>query len=125
MKRIVVSILALLYFGITTGLAVNIQYCMGKISEIKIDHNSDDACKCGSKTKMPCCGHEQKFLKVSDEHQLVDNEINLHTPQIQLHSYNDLNLTAWQQGIATANASAHAPPLSPPDICIKNCVFRI
>ena len=125
MKKIVVTILAFLYLGITTGLAVNIQYCMGKIADISFDNTNDDGCKCGAKTKMPCCGHEYKFVKVSDGHQLVDNEINFHTPEIQLHSYNDFIAVALHESISNKNASAYSHPLSPPNICIKNCVFRI
>ena len=125
MKKIVVCILAFLYLGITTGLAVNIQYCMGKISEIKFDNIRDNGCKCKSKTTMPCCGHEYLLIKVSDAHQLVDNEVNFHTPEIQVHSFNNFMLAACNQYVANASTSAYAPPLSPPDICIKNCVFRI
>ncbi len=126
MKKIIVFILAVLYLGITTGAEVNIHYCMGKIADIKFDNNNDDACgKCGSKTAMPCCGHQYKLIKLSDAHQLVDNSVNFHAPLVQPQTFNEYHFACMHQIIENNNASTHAPPLSPPDICIKNCVFRI
>jgi hypothetical protein len=124
MKKVVSFILAFLYLGITTGLVVNIHYCMGAISDVRFDNLNDESCKCGS--KMPCCKHDYQLVKVNDEHQQVAVDANLKSPEIQLHTIPNLILVACLDVVTHGNNSANPPPLlSPPDIYIKNRVFKI
>jgi hypothetical protein len=126
MKKTVALILAFMYLGITSGLAVNIHYCMGKIADVQLDAYKETSCKCGNKKQMPCCNHQYEVLKVNDAHQQVTGDISIKTPEIILHTFDNLiallSLPQTQQEVNIA----YAPPLlSPPDIYIENCTFRI
>ena len=125
MKKTVVLILAFLYLGITTGLAVNIHYCMGKIADVQLDNGSNETCS-SCKTKMPCCNDHYQLVKVNDEHQQVAAEFTFQTPQVQLHTFNDLIAQLSLPVVLHLSTQANPPPvLSLPDINIQNCVLRI
>lgn len=123
-QKIVVGILAVMYLGLTSGLAVNIQYCMGKISAIEIDNISTKNNKC-SKTNLPCCGHKSLLVKVSDWHQATDNNFKFHSPEALLPAFGEKLFSNNNIITQTVQVAAHAPPDIPPCIYIKNCVFRI
>jgi hypothetical protein len=126
MKKTVALILAVMYLGLTSGLAVNIHYCMGKVSEVQLDNYQEKSCKCDKKSSMPCCNHQYELVKVNDAHQQAAANISIKTPEIDLHAFDNLMaLLALPQALREANV-AHVPPLlTPPDIYIQNCVFRI
>src|SRR5678816_1901529 len=126
MKKTVALILAVMYLGLTSGLAVNIHYCMGKVSEVQLDNYREKSCKCDKKSSMPCCNHQYELVKVNDAHQQAAANISIKTPEIDLHAFDNLMaLLALPQALREANV-AHVPPLlTPPDIYIQNCVFRI
>lgn len=69
MKKSIVTILAFLYLAISSGMVVNIHYCMGKVSKVELDNFSKAVCKCGSgKKPMACCKDELKLIKLTDSH---------------------------------------------------------
>ena len=50
MKKIAVAILAFLYFGVSSGVAMQIHYCMGKKAGVELYGEVNDKCgKCGMK----------------------------------------------------------------------------
>lgn len=66
--------IALLYLSATSGMVMNVHYCMGKISSISFGHekdHSDGTCdKCGMlKTENHCCKDEVADVKLNDAHQ--------------------------------------------------------
>jgi hypothetical protein len=69
-KKAAVAILALLYIVTTSGVVVNVHYCMGAVSSVTYGHNEDERCgKCGMKAKSGCCHSELKVVKLDDVHQ--------------------------------------------------------
>lgn len=69
-KKATVAILALLYIITTSGVVVNVHYCMGAVSSVTYSHNEDERCgKCGMKAKTGCCHSELKVVKLDDVHQ--------------------------------------------------------
>jgi hypothetical protein len=73
-KKILILIVAMLYLTVSSGLAMNIHYCMGKISSVTFGHkkdHSDGTCgKCGmDKTENHCCSDETQFIKLTDSQQ--------------------------------------------------------
>jgi hypothetical protein len=74
MKRILVTILSILYMASATGATVHIHYCMGKLMSAGFVNKQDDRCKrCGMKKatqKKGCCKDEHKTFKTND-HQLA------------------------------------------------------
>lgn len=69
-KKSMVIILALLYITMTSGVVVNIHYCMGAIAAISYGHDETESCgKCGMKATDGCCHTEYKVVKLADVHQ--------------------------------------------------------
>lgn len=70
MKRLLVTILALLYLGTSTGATIHLHYCMGKLVAMNLWHSEAGKCSnCGMKKNKAC---SKKCCK--DEHKLVKLE---------------------------------------------------
>lgn len=71
MKRILVSIIAALYLLASTGTAVELHYCMGKVVDWSFAHVSSASCdQCGMDKQEEgnhCCKDEQKYVKSLDD----------------------------------------------------------
>ena len=128
MKKAAIAIIAVLYFGVSSGIAMEIHYCMGKRSGMDFYGEQKDKCgKCGmSGKKAGCCNDEFKFLKINDSYKNVSNQIVFGTVGIAiLPVYQE-----YKSNLANTKASlphrGHAPPgFTRPSACIMNCVFRI
>lgn len=71
-KRFIITILAFLYLGLTSGVVKNLHYCMGQLSNVEYGYDDHDSCgTCGMKEKDGCCNTELKIVKVEDSHQWV------------------------------------------------------
>jgi hypothetical protein len=128
MKKIVVGILAILYMGVSSGVAMELHYCMGDKAGVELYGSSSDTCgKCGMSEKdSGCCHDEYKFYKIEDSHKSVYNNIDLTASSEAL--VNDHFMFNWQlpEDMAATTVNNHSPPgYSGPSLCILNCVFRI
>lgn len=128
MKKVYTGILAILYLAVSSGIAMEIHYCMGKKAGIEFYGSSSEKCgKCGMDDKTTgCCHDEFKFYKIHDSHYSSYNDIQLtaNDPVIA-HNY---SLFPWQipAGNELATVSDHSPPdHTGPSACIRNCVFRL
>ncbi len=127
-KKFSIGLLAVIYLAVSSGLAINTHYCMGKIASASIYHNENEKCgKCGMKSGTDgCCKDELKIMKLNDSHQLIDNEINISVP-VALSNTNysnfDSDITANQLPAQVHNNSP--PDLGSPSLNILHCVFRI
>ena len=67
MKKYSAILLLLLYLLTNTGLAVNVNYCMGEASGFSINtlEDTDDCCK----KSCDCCTSKVQVLKISDSQQ--------------------------------------------------------
>lgn len=127
MKKVFIAILAFLYMFVSSGVAMEIHYCMGKKAGMDLYGTGNDKCgKCGMKEKKGCCSDEHKFFKLNDSHKNVSNNINFETPVIAIvttHPIYDFKLTA---NADTGKVLNNSPPeYSGPSACILNCVFRL
>jgi hypothetical protein len=73
-RKIILSMIAVFYLAATSGMVINVHYCMGKVSSItfndEADHNDGTCDKCGMvKTENHCCKDEITKGKVNDSHQ--------------------------------------------------------
>lgn len=128
MKKIYIGILAIVYMAVSSGIAVELHYCMGDKAGMELYGSSSDKCgKCGmTEKKTGCCHDEFKFYKISDSHKSVSNNIDLATPFLAI--VNEFYLFNWQKPDNTPLIAVnnHSPPGDrEPSICIMNCVFRI
>jgi len=127
MKKSAVAILAFLYLTISSGMVLNIHYCMGKVSKVELDNFSKAVCKCGSgKKAMSCCKDEIKLVKLTDSHKATTATVNVNLPVVLLSS----PLSFLQQPSANAplyvGLEVDDPPIvTPTPVYIQHCVFRI
>jgi hypothetical protein len=73
-KKVFILMIAFLYLTVSSGLAMNIHYCMGKVASVTFgneqDHNDGNCSKCGmNKTETHCCNDETEFIKLTDSQQ--------------------------------------------------------
>ena len=128
MKKIIVSILAFLYLGVSSGIAMKIHYCMGKKAGIELYGSDNGKCgKCGMKEKKSgCCNDEHKFYKLNDSHKNVSNNLNFETPVAVITNifpqYNCEIVTNPFYKVVNNNSP---PDYTKPTVCIMNCIFRL
>jgi hypothetical protein len=128
MKKIYISILALVYMAVSSGIALELHYCMGDKAGMEIYGTTGDTCgKCGMTEKNTgCCHDEFKFYKISDSHKTVSNDIDLSASSAAIVS--EYNKYSWQMPANTTLTAVNnnSPPgYTGPDACIMNCVFRL
>jgi len=128
MKKVIITILAFIYLGVSSGIAMEIHYCMGKKAGVEFYSNDNDKCgKCGMKEKKGgCCNDEHKFYKLNDSHKNVSNHLSFETPVVLIEN----NYPAYHSfpisEAVSANFNNHSPPeYSGPPTCILNCIFRL
>jgi hypothetical protein len=127
-KKFLLSILTFLYMMVSSGIALEIHYCMGQKAGVDFYHSKDDKCsKCGMKEKKGgCCNDEHKFYKLSDSHKNIHNELAFSAGELLIS--NDHGLYNWQLPVLNPHAFSHShspPDDTGPSLCIRNCVFRI
>jgi hypothetical protein len=116
-----------MYMAVSSGMAMEVHYCMGKESGKEFFAADSKKCsKCGMKNRKGCCHDEHKFYKLGTDHKTVSSDISFGIPDqvivIPHFSYDQF----LQQSFATAKPANNSPPhYSQPDLCIRNCTFRI
>ena len=128
MKKIYIGILAIVYMAVSSGIAVELHYCMGSKAGMELYGSANDKCgKCGmTEKKTGCCHDEFKFYKLNDSYKNVSNDISFTAPEFAV--INHYSIYNWQLPLNASLASInnHSPPdYAKPDVCIMNCVFRI
>lgn len=128
MKKAAVTILALLYLAVSSGIAMELHYCMGNQAGVEFFGSSSDTCNtCGMTEKdTGCCHDDFKFYKLNDSHKTAANDINFAASEFAIvgcdYQFN------WQTPVysVAVTASKYSPPdYSGPSANILNCVFRI
>lgn len=127
MKKFIVAILAILYLGVSSGIAMEIHYCMGKKAGVELYGSANDKCgKCGMQEKKGCCNNEHKFYKLNDSHKNVSNDLNFETSSIAVEITYPCYTTPLINDAAYRALQNHSPPnYTKPSACIMNCIFRI
>ena len=127
MKKFFLYLLSFVYLTIASGVAVNIHYCMGRVSGVEYSYHVSDKCdKCGMENKKGCCHNDFKIVKLADDQQLAKAQVAIEQIPAVLNSF-FVDLSQPIQG--KENFSA-IPYHSPPDshisiVYLSNCVFRI
>jgi hypothetical protein len=128
MKRSAVAILAIIYFAISSGVVVNIHYCMGKMSSAKLQAWTSKSCGCGKKmeSKKGCCKTELKVVKLEDAQKVSYANFAIHAPVTPLFTELNLLQAASYTAQDISYPQEHSPPgISKQDTYLRNCVFRI
>lgn len=127
-KKFIVAILAFLYLGVSSGIAMEIHYCMGKKAGVDFFGSGSDKCgKCGmSEKKNGCCNDEHKFFKLDDLHKKATGDVSFKVPPSTLTVGFPVFDFLLEHTLLSNSLQNHSPPVyKKPSACILNCVFRI
>jgi hypothetical protein len=128
MKQSAATILLTIYFAFSTGLVVNLHYCMDRFDSMQIGAAKSEVCgKCGMHTTESngCCHDAVKILKIDDDqltggyHFKFQTAIAANTPV-----YFQVESLLVNAGFKILQNN-HSPPISKQDTYLQNCVFRI
>lgn len=120
-----------MYLAITSGLVLQIHYCMGRETGSSVQFAATDQTACGicgmKNAKNKCCHDEVKFVKLQDVHQQVTADYNLASPAVtpQTHSLLDAPVAVCPD---TLTNRINAPPDDDdgqPSLLIFHSIFRI
>ena len=131
MKKILAITVAFMYLAITSGLVLQIHYCMGKQAgtSVAIAAAADHTCgKCGMKNgKNKCCHDEVRFIKLQDAHKQVTADFQVTAPAATSQEFNLISPCLLYPCEAAVPAS-NSPPEDDLDqlpLFIRHGVFRI
>lgn len=127
MKKAVVLLLAVIYITLTSGVAVNVHYCMGKIAGTTYGPEREHQCdRCGMEKRSGCCETEHKLVKADDDH-LSAKTISAKAPVVAaIAPHQFISNTTLISTQANTIPRYHAPPdIHKIDLCVLNSVFRI
>lgn len=112
---------------VSSGVAMEIHYCMGKRAGVDFYNTADDKCdRCGMKEKKGgCCKDEHFFYKLADAHKNVTNDYYGFASPVVLTTHYFISLAADIPLAANTSFINKAPPRDGPPMFIRNCVFRI
>ncbi|NCW87724.1 MAG: hypothetical protein EBV71_02385 [Chitinophagia bacterium] len=130
MKKLVITLVALVYFFAVTGWQINIHYCMGRVDSVSLLTSHTDSCDtCGmARTESNgCCHDENQFVRLTQDqklpvslhYQLVSPVTELSiivTPTIVDPTLSRDSFVIW---------AGMDPPVAKTPVFILNRVFRI
>lgn len=126
MKKILATIVVLVYLTVSTGFIVCVHYCMDRFNSAELGNTEKDKCnKCGMHKADGCCRDEVKVVKLQTDHlaaQVLSPDLS--TPEIEEVQAHYLVLP-FRNYTGTSYSVAHSPPLSEQDTYLQNCVFRL
>ncbi len=130
MKKAAVLILAVFYVAISSGMIVNLHYCMNRFSSADIGFVTKDDCGiCGmDKSKSHgCCHDEIKLVKLQDDQnrtmQVAFDFTSLQSVAILPSLFIS---TSFYNADQVSHQIDHAPPLlTQLDFQSTHCIFRI
>lgn len=129
MKKILAIFTAVIYLAITSGLALQIHYCMGREIDSSLQYAGGETHKCSKcgmeNAKNKCCHDEVKFLKLQSDQQQVSHDYQCQPPAAPEQEF-DTPGPLLLISANTGSFSNHSPPEpGDPSLCVLNCVFRL
>lgn len=131
MKKLSVILVATLYFAVSSGMIVNMHYCMNRFTSadfsLSADKNQCGQCGMNKATSQGCCHDEVKLIKLQDDQNrsslLSFDFASLPLPAIVPSRF---LVTSFINGDETIHHPVYSPPLiSQQDAHLQNGVFRI
>lgn len=132
MRKFIVSILAIFYLAVSTGVPLYAHYCQDQLIEAGLSHNNDKTCgNCGmekaSSKKSGCCKDEHKLVKLNKDQKTSDASfqfLKLVSQAVPVSYFETSSVQFFS--ITEANPTSNAPPQNNGlAIYKRNCVFRI
>lgn len=116
-----------MYLGVSSGFAMEIHYCMGKMAGVDFYKTETATCnRCGMKAKKGCCNDVHKFYKLADAHKNIVNDLQFQSPVVFIvPQYALLKAPALLPVAINYSGNLSPPFYSCCAVYIRNCVFRI
>jgi len=132
MKKILTTILAVLYIGTSTGASIHLHYCMGELAEWGLGDNTSITCSsCGMKQAEEkdngCCRDEYKFIKNVQDQKTTEAGLQIVGFEIVLLPVSFFEISCPEFfSVSEEYTFSHAPPRSNGvAVYIRNGVFLI
>jgi hypothetical protein len=126
MKKILASILFLVYFAVSTGFVVSMHYCMDRFDSAQLGASGNDKCpKCGMHKDGGCCRDVVKVVKLQTDHIVAPATTLLLPMPVAEPLHEMIFLPSFAIDQQPGLSVAHSPPRSGQDIYLQNRVFRI
>ncbi|MES2374493.1 MAG: hypothetical protein V4557_18090 [Bacteroidota bacterium] len=128
MKKLLVTILAVVYITVSSGATINMHYCMGKLMTVDMKQEEKGTCgSCGMEKvgHKGCCKDEQKKLQIEKDQKISESTFQFLSVVSEISvpyyfSYSD------HSSLSISYPVSHAPPgVGTIPIFIRNCNFRI
>lgn len=132
MRKLLITILAIVYLVTSTGFTLKLHYCMGNLAKWGIGSKSSDRCGiCGMVTTKGndngCCKDESKFVKNIADQKINETGVQFSAPEtaiLPVSCYEDYTLLNSANN--TYNPILHQPPrYSSLALYIRNAAFLI
>jgi hypothetical protein len=129
MKKFLILLLALIYFTVSSGMVMNIHYCMGKVSSVKVGILFNKNCRnCKGNDHKGCCRTETRLIKIADNQQVAHADYSFSVPVKILPAVTwqmiDCPVKTLNNNLVFNNPS-QSPGILSQDINTLHCVFRI
>ena len=129
LKKLLGTISTIIYFAVTTGIVVNMHYCMNSFDSAQLYATDTDVCgKCGMHTSDSngCCHDELKVVKLTQDHNVSQLNFELKSPEVPPVNHHNLIAEFHIELVQQNDYLNHSPPLlSQQDTYLQNSVFRI
>ncbi|TAJ60619.1 MAG: hypothetical protein EPO58_05000 [Chitinophagaceae bacterium] len=128
MKKLLVTILAVVYITVSSGATINMHYCMGKLMTVDLKQEQKGTCgSCGMEKvgHKGCCKDEQKKLQIEKDQKISESSFQF------LSFVSDISVPCYfsysdHSSLSISYPVSHAPPgVETIPIFIRNCNFRI
>lgn len=138
MKKVLLSILAIVYLSTSMGATVHLHYCMGRLVSWGLTEHSGESCGFCGMEKMPvsgessvgtksCCHEESMQIRNDKDQKSAQEVIQVITAA---PSVAELPQPQWLDAVifsaVKAQPVSHGPPLTAwVPVYLRNCNFRI
>lgn len=111
----------------SSGVVLNLHYCMGNLASIRVDNFKDNLCKCGMKTTSKgCCHNEVKVVKLTNVHKQAIVNFQPTAPVVLMQmGVSLIDICKTFETDLNISLAKGPPILNSPPIYLSNCVFRI
>ena len=130
MKKLIITIFAIFYLGVSSGATAHFHYCMGELVNWSISPEKDHKCSnCGMEkaNSKNCCKDQHQKLEVKDftKSSEIAYQFNVSSKELFFSSYKELEKVHAYSIIEnnTISISPHRTQATP--VFIRNRNFRI
>lgn len=126
MKKTLTFLLALLYLGVSSGMAFQVHYCMDKVSDFTLIPAKFEQCSACGMTGNECCRNEVTFVKLHDAHKQAVTGYLFIQPVVAIFGKIPEFIIPPLQKAAMVQPCANAPPfISSKKLNVIYCRFNV